>query len=306
MLTAPHDDPLSARAIAAFVAAVDAGSVHGAADALGLTQSAVTKRIQALERRTGVTLLERGRLGAQPTELGRVLYPEAKAALAALDRAAQAVTRATQVHAHTLTIAASHTIGEFLVPRWLTAFRAVIDRPLQAEVDIANSPHVLRIVRRGEAQLGFVEGLDELRGLDRLTVMCDELVVVVAAGHPWARRESVRPPELQREAYLTREFDSGTRAVVTAALAGAGVELVPALVTPSIHALKRAALDGGFTLLSRLAVAAEVADGTLHTLTVRGVALERTLHAVRSGPAPRGSLSSRFWSWLARHARAAG
>ncbi|MGH2946665.1 MAG: LysR family transcriptional regulator, partial [Solirubrobacteraceae bacterium] len=73
-----ESEPLSGRDLLAFVLAVETGSVHGAADALGLTQSAVTKRIQALERRTGATLLRRGRLGAATTEAGRALYPEAK------------------------------------------------------------------------------------------------------------------------------------------------------------------------------------------------------------------------------------
>lgn len=64
-------NPLPGSELAAFVAAVEAGSVHGAADALQLTQSAVTKRILTLEQRVGGRLLERGRFGVRPTELGR-------------------------------------------------------------------------------------------------------------------------------------------------------------------------------------------------------------------------------------------
>src|ERR1700729_1220149 len=70
-------DPLSSRELAAFVAAVETGSVQGAAEALDLTQSATTKRIQALERRLGVALLRRGRRGVRPTQEGRALFPEA-------------------------------------------------------------------------------------------------------------------------------------------------------------------------------------------------------------------------------------
>ena len=213
-------DPLSGRELAAFVATVETGSLHAAADELGLTQSAVTKRIQAIERRAGVTLLERGRLGARATDTGRRLYPEAKEALAALGRAETVMTRASADHAHTLRIAASHTVGEFLLPRWLYDFRADIADPLlHSEVDIANSPGVLAQVRAGEVELGFVEGLDELRGLESLTLMHDELVVVVAADHRWSRRRTVGVRDLAGEDYLTRERDSGTRAVATAALA---------------------------------------------------------------------------------------
>jgi len=68
-----HANPLSAGGLVAFVAAVEASSVHGAADALDLTQSAVTKRLQALERRGGVVLFGRGRFGVRPTPAGRLL-----------------------------------------------------------------------------------------------------------------------------------------------------------------------------------------------------------------------------------------
>src|SRR5699024_2269570 len=80
----PSAHPLSGAELSAFVAAVETGSVHGAADALDLTQSAVTKRLQSLERRTGLRLLERGRFGTRPTEAGRVLHPQARRALESL------------------------------------------------------------------------------------------------------------------------------------------------------------------------------------------------------------------------------
>src|ERR1700744_572548 len=84
-------DPLSSRELAAFAAAVETGSVQGASEARDLTQSATTKRIQALERRLGVTLLTRGRHGVRPTEEGMALYPEARRGLDALVQAEGAV-----------------------------------------------------------------------------------------------------------------------------------------------------------------------------------------------------------------------
>jgi DNA-binding transcriptional LysR family regulator len=128
--------------------------------------------------------------------------------------------------------------------------------------------------------------------------MHDELAVVVSANHRWAARRHVQPHDLAADHYLTRERDSGTRAVVTAALADAGIELEPALVTPSIGALKRAVLDGGFTVLSHLAVEGEVATGTLRALGIRGIDLGRELQAVRRDRPPRASAAGRLWAWL--------
>lgn len=291
-------EPLSGRDLAAFVAAVETANVHGAADALGLTQSAVSKRIAALERRAGVELLQRGRLGVRPTTAGRLLYPEAKHALAALARAAAVTERVQETRRHELRLAASHTIGEFLLPAWLADFRAANADELHAQVDVVNSTGVLAAVRERSVEIGFVEGLDSLDGLEHLDLMRDELVVVVAPGHRWTRRRAVAPEELAREPYLSREADSGTRAVATAALRSHRVTLEPALETPSTQGLKRAVLSGGFTVLSRVTVQAETQARTLAALPVASVELHRQLRAVRRAGAAADGAPRALWRWL--------
>ncbi len=284
--------------LAAFVAAVETGTVGAAAEALELTQSAASKRLQGLERRVGTALLERGRFGVRATDAGRLLYPEAKQSLAALSRAANTMT-AHAAHTPTLRLAASHTIGGFLLPGWLTRFRAQATVPARAHVEIVNSVGVLEHVRDGHVDIGFIESLDAVEGLEALTIRGDEIVAVVAADHRWARHRAVPAAALAHEPYLTRELGSGTRAVAAAALASArGPSLEPTLETASTQSLKRAVLGGGFTLISRLAVEAEAQAGTLHVLRVTGVDLRRPLRAVRRRrPAPRGD-SRRVWEFL--------
>jgi DNA-binding transcriptional LysR family regulator len=278
---------------------MEAGSVHGAADALGLTASAVTKRLQALERRVGVILFDRGRHGLRSTSAAQVLYPDAKAALSALAQAEQALREHLDVHARALVLAASHTIGEFLLPAWLAAFRQK-HPDVRAQIDIANSPSVLASIRDQTADIGFVEGADPLDGLEAVTVQRDEIVAVVASGHRWSRRRSVRAPELQSEPYLARETGSGTRTVASMALAEAGIELQPSLEVASSQSLKRALAGGGFALMSELVVAAEVQAGTLRALPLAGLQLQRDLRAVRDPRArPRpASDTAAFWRWL--------
>ena len=142
-----------------------------------------------------------------------------------------------------------------------------------------------------------MEGLDALDEFEAVAVWRDEIVVVVAAGHRWARRESVAARELAGDAYLTREAGSGTRAVAAAALREAGVELTPALELASFQSVKRALDGGGFSLLSRLVIEAELAAGSVHALSLRDGGLHRELHAVRRrGPA--NAASRAFWDWL--------
>jgi DNA-binding transcriptional LysR family regulator len=293
-------NPLAAGELAAFVAAVEAGSVHGAADALQLTQSAVTKRIQMLERRVGGRLFERGRFGVRPTELGRTVYPAAKRALEALDGVAQLIEASRAAGTMDLRLSASHTIGEFLLPEWLADFRR--ERPeVHPQLEIVNSQGVIDAIRENRSEIGFIEGPDAPAGLQTLVVAHDEIVVVVAADHPWARRRAVTVRELMTDSYLTRESASGTRAVATSALARAGVELIPTLQAASAQSLKRALAGGGFTLISRLTIEVEERAGTLVGLPVRGLELGRDLRAIRRRRPALSATARALWRWLESH-----
>jgi DNA-binding transcriptional LysR family regulator len=294
-------NPLDGGELVAFIAAVEAGSVHGAADALQLTQSAVTKRIQMLERRVGGRLFERGRFGVRPTELGCTVYPAAKRALEALGSVAELVDLSRAHGGVDLRLSASQTIGEFLLPGWLADFRR--DRPeVHPRLEVVNSHGALDAIRENRSEIGFIEGPDCPAGFQTLTVARDELVVVVVAEHPWAaRRRAVAPRDLLGESYLAREETAGTRAVANAALALAGIELRPALEAASFQSLKRALVGGGFTLISRLTIEAEERAGVLVGLPVRGVDLHRELRAIhRRRPALTGAARA-FWRWLGSH-----
>jgi DNA-binding transcriptional LysR family regulator len=291
-------DPLSGRELAAFVTAVETGTVQGAADALALTQSAATKRLLALERRVGRPLLERTAQGVRVTEAGAVLYPLAREALGVLVSAETAVTSSSRDEP--LVIHTSRTVGETLLPQWLASFRASA-LGCRVSVAVTNSDEVVHAVRDRTASIGFVEGpAGNMHGLTELVVAHDELRVIVPSGHPWARRRAIPLTALASEPYLAREAGSGTREVAAAAMAAKGVELNPALEVSSAEGLKRAVLAGGFTLLSERAVEPEVVAGTLRAIPVSGVELRRTLRAVRrSRPALQGRARA-LWSWLER------
>ncbi|MGO9955538.1 MAG: LysR family transcriptional regulator [Solirubrobacteraceae bacterium] len=292
-------DPLPGGELAAFSAAVESGSVQGAADALQLTQSAATKRIQNLERRIGDQLLERGRFGVRPTALGRTVYPLAKRALDALADVAQAAELSAGQSAKQLRLSASLTIGEFLLPSWLARFR-LHHHAIRPQLEVVNSSAVIVALRERRAEIGFVEGLEPVTDWEAMPIARDQLLVVVSTDHPWARRRSLRPAELASQPYLTRERSSGTRAVADAALARLGVTLTPALEAASLQSLKRAIREGGFTLISELTIEAEQRAGVLTGLPVRGVDLHRDLQAIRRRrPRPSGAAGS-FWNWLVR------
>lgn len=296
----PMTEPLASRDLAAFVHAMEAGTIQGAAEALCLTQSAATKRIQQLERRLGAQLLVRGRNGVSPTELGRALYPRACEVLAALHEAERTITGETGIEP--LRLAASHTVGEFLLPAWLTEFRRA-DSTIQPRVDVVNSALVLEQLRSGRIEIGFVEGDDRLDEFDTVPVARDQILVVVGPGHRWARRSSLAAAELLDEPYIAREAGSGTRSIAEERLRGAGVRLTASFDLASLGGVKLSLAGGGFALISELAVQDEVRAGSLATVPLEGAKMERILFAVRADHAFPSNATKRFWEFLSRGRR---
>jgi DNA-binding transcriptional LysR family regulator len=117
------------------------------------------------------------------TDGGRLLYPEAKQALSARSHAAGVLTTYA-AHSPTLRLAASQTIGGFLLPGVARRIpRGCIDTS-RAHVEVINSHRVLAHARDGQVDIGFIESLDAVDGLDAMTIHHDEIAAVLASDHP--------------------------------------------------------------------------------------------------------------------------
>lgn len=257
------------------------GSLGRAARELGITQPAASSRVRAMEQQLGVRLVTRSPSGSRLTDAGSLVTDWARRVVEAAEEF-DAGARALRARRDSrLRVAASMTIAEYLLPGWLIALHGQL--PGTAVSLLAgNSAAVARRLRDGEADLGFVEGVDVPGGLDAVTVAHDRLVVVVAPGHPWARRRTPVPArELAATPLILREEGSGTRQVVDAALAEYGGLAAPLLELSSTTAVKSAVSSGvGPTVLSQLAVADELAARRMVEVPVEGVRLARELRAV--------------------------
>jgi DNA-binding transcriptional LysR family regulator len=297
----PTLEPLPSRELAAFVAAVETGAIGAAADSLSLTQSGVSKRVQSLERRVGLSLLTRTHTGVQPTAGGRALYPDAKEALLVLARAANTLQSERVSGEQRLSLAASHTIGALLLPSWLAAFTATASAT-EPQVSVTNTAGVLSAVHAHEVDIGFLPDPEPDEQLEMIHLGYDELVVVVAATHRWAHTPTVAPSELASEPFVTREQGSGTRATAIRAARALGVDLKPTHETNSTEALKRTVARGGFTIISALALDDNRSSRPLRALRLTGASLRRDLRAVKPRGGRAGQRATQFWSWLAEAA----
>jgi molybdate transport repressor ModE-like protein len=264
------------------------GSLGAAARKHDVSQQAASERIRRLEAVLGVQVVRRSPQGSVLTEAG-VLVVDWAAQLMELAAGMEASVAALREkrHAH-LRVAASLTVAEYLIPRWLITLRRRAEAQggeFAVQLTATNSDEVAEQVRDGRVGLGFVEGPVVPEKLAWSAVGTDSLVLVVPVDHPWARRRRpVTAAELARTALVSREAGSGTRRALEFALhnaLGPVPTAAPLLELRGTSAVRGAVLGGaGPAVLSSLAVADDVASGRLRAVPVAGVALTRRLLAV--------------------------
>ncbi len=246
-----------------FVAVAEREHVTRAAEALHLAQSAVSAAVSGLEERHGAKLFHRVGRGIALTEAGAVFLGEARAVLDRAAAAELALSELGGLKRGTLSVVASQTIASYWLPRHLVAFRA-LHPGVGIRLGVGNTAEVAAAVLAGTADLGFVEGAHADAGLVGRTVARDQLVVVVAPGHPWAGRRGLRPADVGDTEWVLREPGSGTRSAFEAALPPGAPPLRVALELPSNEAVRGAVEAGlGATALSASVAAPSLEAGLL-------------------------------------------
>jgi DNA-binding transcriptional LysR family regulator len=248
-----------------FVAVAERQHVTRAAEALNITQSAVSAAIAALEARHDVRLFDRVGRGIVLNDVGKALLAEARVTLdhaAGLDHM---LAGFRGLERGSLRVAASQTVGGYWLPRLLGDFRKRYPG-IDLALDIANSERVAEQVAAGEVELGFVEGVIDEPNLTRWPIAEDHLLAVQAAAAP----PRVDAGWIRSTEWVLREAGSGTRSTFEAVLPGMGIdpaELKVALVLPSNEAVRSAVIAGaGAAVLSTTVVTSALSAGHLHAL----------------------------------------
>ena len=274
-----------------FLAIARTGSLGAASREFGLTQQAVSARLASIEAQTGVALVVRSPRGSQLTPAGVVVAEWADRLLDVAQYVDAGLASLRSERRTRVRVAASLTIAEHLMPRWLVSLRvATPGRSAPAVIMTAtNSDQATAAVRGGTADLGFIETPHLPTGLRSRVIGRDELAVIVPANHKWARRQRpLTAAELSQTPLVTREPGSGTRDSLTAALRkalGASMQQAPPVLELSSAAAVRAAVVAGAgpAVMSRLAVADDVKIGRLRVVPIPELNLRRQLRAIWVG-----------------------
>ncbi|WP_341021908.1 LysR substrate-binding domain-containing protein [Brevundimonas diminuta] len=252
-----------------FVAVAERLHMTRAAEALHLTQSAVSAAVNALETRHGARLFDRVGRGLALNAAGTAFLPEAKAVLARAEAAERLLDELAGLKRGSVRLFASQTIAAYWLPPRMATF-AQSHPGIELRLSIGNTHQVVEAVLAGEAELGLTEGAEDAPRLERTRIAADRLIVVAAPGHPLADRERVLgTTELKALDWALREAGSGTRSEFEAALPRGmdASDLKTALVLPSNEAILTAvaaSAGGGLvTAISELAARPLIEAGRL-------------------------------------------
>lgn len=278
---------LTLRQLLIFAAVAEAGSTTAASHRVALSQSATSAALNELEKVLGARLFDRVGKRLVLNDNGRTLLPQARAALdvaSGIEAAFSVGDRNAQstVPPINLRIAASTTIGNYLLPGLIASFRHTYPHA-RFEVQIHNTLHASAAVSRFEADMGLIEGPSHEPDIQAEPWMQDELAILCAPQHPLAREsERIKLKALRQASWLLREPGSGTREAVEQALRPHLVQLSEDIQVGSTEAIKQAVAAGlGLTCLSLIAAKDVIVLGKLKVLETTLPRLVRTLYLIR-------------------------
>jgi DNA-binding transcriptional LysR family regulator len=260
----------------AFAGFVRRGSFSGAAEDLRISQPAVSKHIADIEQQLGVKLIERRSRAL--TAAGEFLAAHVLRAEALLQQAAHGLASLQEPMSGTLSIVASGTPGTYVLPEIVAAFQQ--EHPgLRLRFELATSADVIKAVRSHRAEIGVTGGFVAAPEIEAEPLVEDEIVIV---GAPSFAGRRLSRDDLEALIWISREEGSATRVIADDALADLGIVPTRRLALPAWEAIKIAVRRGhGIAAFSRLALAEELAAGTLVIIPFVPWKVRRTFSIVR-------------------------
>jgi DNA-binding transcriptional LysR family regulator len=276
---------MDTRQLAAFCAVVERKSFSQAAERLGVTQPAVSLQVRSLEKRLGRKLLDRSGRRVEPTEAGAALYRSAQRMLQLEEQLVDELQASDGGElGGTLHVGSSTGPGSTVVPVLLCEFQRV-NPGVIVSLSISDTQSVVERVAEREIELGVVGAARRHRGVVFEPFFRDEVVLAVPPKHGFANR-TVTLEELRGEPLVVMQEGAGVRQVIEDELRQAGVrlrDLEPRLELGLQESAKAAVVAGyGVTFISRAAISADLAAGTLATARVKGLDPAREISLVRS------------------------
>ena len=263
--------------IRSFLAVAETGAITEAAERIGITHPALSRRLQQFEDHLGVPLMVRGRKGATLTEIGRLVQSEAQAILARYEHMQEMVNSHQRLEGGTVRIGGGATAVSYMLPEAIAAFQAAHPQ-VRFQMREAGSSEIADDVLAGHLELGVVTLPVRDRELQVTPLTTDRIVLVARHDHPLAQRRRVRIQDLADQAFVAFEAGSALRQIIDSKLRDAGVEVNVVMELRSIPAILRmVSTTGNLAFVSQLGMAQQ---NDVIAVAVQGLRIERRLAVI--------------------------
>jgi DNA-binding transcriptional LysR family regulator len=286
-----------------LVVVAEAGTITDASIRLHLSQSALSRRLQHLERELGAELLVRSRHGSQLTAIGRLVAAEAKMLLARLDNLERDIVEHLDLRQGTVRIGGGATAVSYVLPDMFAEFQR-LHPGVRFHVKEAGSHEVAAAVADGDLDLGLVTLPVPTHGLHVAPLLADEMVLVAARRHPLATRRQASITDLGDYPFVAFETGTAIRHLIDGELRRAGVDCDVVMELRSIPTmLKMVATTRALAFVSALSLG--TAPG-LSPIEVRGLSIVRTIGLATRHDMPLSPASAAFATLLRTRAPGTG
>jgi len=283
-----------------FLAVAETGSITDAAERLGVTQSALSRRIQQYEEQLDTLLLTRSRKGVELTDTGRLAVNEGQRLVTAFEKLKEEIALHQGLEGGTVRIGGGATAVSFVLPPAIAAFQQEHPKVL-FQLKEAGSSEIADDVLNGRLELGIVTLPLQARDLEIQSLTNDDIVLVARKDHPLAKARSINPRMLGDQAFVSFEADTALRNLIDNEVRNTGVEINVVMELRSIPSILRMVLTTGhLAFVSRMALGDQP---DIVEIKVKGLSIRRRMAVVSRKHAALSAAATSFARELIHSAR---
>lgn len=256
---------------------VESESFSRAAKLNGITQSAVSQQLRAMEKHFSILIVDRSQKQFRLTREGQKLFSSAKEILYLYDKLNSELLEMKKVISGTIHISTVYSIGLHELPPYVKAFLGKYPE-VNIRVEYRRANNVYDDILTNSIDLGLVAYPQKHKQLEVLPFHDDILVLVVSPEHPLAKKKTVNLEEIAKQKFIGFEPDIPTRKATDQIFREANLEVEPVMEFDNVETVKRAVeINAGIAILPQTTVIREEAQGLLNVLKFQNKTYKRPL-----------------------------
>lgn len=256
---------------------VESQSFSRAAKLNGVTQSAVSQQLRAMEKHFAVLIVDRSQKQFRLTREGHKLYDSAKEILHRYDKLISELQEMKKVISGTIHISTIYSIGLHELPPYITKFLKEYPS-VNVRVEYRRSNLVYEDILHNSVDLGLIAYPNKMRQLDVIPFLEDRLVLICNPDHPLAKRKAVEIKDLSGEKFIGFDQDIPTRKATDQMFRDAKIDAEPVMEFDNIETVKRAVeINAGISIVPSATIKQEVKQNLLKAVPIKGANVTRPL-----------------------------